>query len=194
MSKKLDITETDLMILALFSSGYEREYYIREVCTHLPISPGTAQTVLMRLEDKRVLASSQRGKVRLFRIKPGEMAVQYLILAEVYKKILFMEEHPYISEVLDRVSSCTEGTTLLFGSYAKATETEDSDLDVFVAGRYDEQEVVKIGEMYGVEVNIKAYPDTAFGPKYWSDPLVIEVKKNHIIWKNVEPFVREVTA
>jgi predicted nucleotidyltransferase len=194
MSKKLDITETDLMILALFSHGYDREYYIREVCTYLPISPGTAQTVLVRLEDKRVLASSQRGKIRLFRIKPSEISIQYFILAEIYKKIRFMEENPYISEVMDRVSSCTQGTTLLFGSYAKGTETEASDLDIFVAGRYDEGEVVKIGEMYGVEVNIKSYPDTAFGLKYLSDPLVLEVRKNHIVWKNTESFVREVMA
>lgn len=192
MSKKLDISETDLMVLALFSSGYDREYYIREVCTHLPISPGTAQTVLMRLEDKRVLASSKRGKIRLFRLKSGEIPIQYLILAEIYKKIRFMEEKPYISEVLNRVSSCTEGTALLFGSYAKGTETEASDLDIFVAGVHDEREVAKIGGMYGIEINIKSYPDAAFGPKYRSDPLVIEVKKNHIVWKNTEPFVREV--
>ncbi|WP_298667917.1 hypothetical protein [uncultured Methanofollis sp.] len=82
--------------------------YIREVCTYLPISPGTAQTVLVRLEDKSVLASSQRGKIRLFRIKSGEISIQYFILAEIYKKIRFMEENPYISGILDRVSSCTQ--------------------------------------------------------------------------------------
>ncbi|QYZ79792.1 hypothetical protein E2N92_10305 [Methanofollis formosanus] len=192
MSKKLDITENDLLVLALFSDGYDREYYIREVCTHLPITHGTAQTVLVRLEEKRVLASSQHGKIRLFRIKTGEISIQYFVLAEIYKKIRFMEEHPYISEMMDRISSFTRGTTLLFGSYAKGTETEESDLDVFVAGAYDEREVAKIGKMYDVEINVKAYPETAFDLKYRSDPLVCEVKKHHIVWKNAESFVREV--
>ncbi|MDD3621811.1 MAG: hypothetical protein PHQ81_05355 [Methanofollis sp.] len=188
----MDITENDLQVLALFSDGYDREYYIREVCTHLPLSHGTAQTVLVRLEEKRVLASSQHGKIRLFQIKPGEISIQYFVLAEIYKKIQCMEEHPSLSEVMDRVSSFTRGTTLLFGSYAKAMETEASDLDVFVAGTYDEQEVAKIGEMYDVEINVKAYPETAFDQKYRSDPLVREVKKNHIVWKNAELFVRAV--
>jgi predicted nucleotidyltransferase len=194
MSKKLDINENDLLVLALFSNGYDREYYIREICTYLPISHGTAQTILVRFEQKRVLASSQRGKTRLFRLKSGEISIQYLVLAEIYKKIRFMEEKPYISEIMNKVSSFSEGTVLLFGSYAKGTDTEGSDIDIFVAGTVNEREVSKIGRMYDVEVNTVAYPGTAFAVPYRSDPLVLEVKKNHIVWKNTESFVREVMA
>lgn len=35
MSKKLDLIETDLMILALFSRGYDRECYIHQGGLHL---------------------------------------------------------------------------------------------------------------------------------------------------------------
>jgi len=194
MSKKIDISEHDLMVLALYSSGYDREYYIREICNHIPISHGTAQTILTRLEDKRVLASSQRGRTRLFRIKRGEVSTHYFMMAEIYKKIRFMEEKPYISELLNKVSGFTRGTTLLFGSYAKGTDTGESDIDIFVAGSYDEREVTKLGEVYDVDINVKAYPDTAFDAKGRSDPLVIEVRKNHIVWKNTESFVRDVMA
>ncbi|MDK2974614.1 MAG: uncharacterized protein PWP08_985 [Methanofollis sp.] len=182
------------MVLALFSSGYDREYYIREICNHLPVSHGTAQTILTRLEDKRVLASSQRGRTRLFRIKPGEISIHYFMMTEIYKKIVFMEEKPYISEFLNKVSDFTRGTTVLFGSYAKGTDTGESDIDIFIAGSYDEQEVTKLGKMYDVDVNVKAYPATAFDAKGRSDPLVIEVKKHHIVWKNTESFVRDVIA
>jgi len=182
------------MVLALFSNGYDREYYIREICTYLPFSHGTAQTILARFESKRVLASSQRGKTRLFRIKMGEISIQYFVLAEIYKKIRFMEEKPYVSEILNKVSSFSQGTVLLFGSYAKSTDTEDSDIDIFVAGTTNEREVTKIGKMYDVEVNVVAYPETAFTSGNRSDPLVTEVKRNHIAWKNTESFVREVMA
>ncbi len=192
MSKKIDIGENDLMALAVFSDGYDREYYIREICTHLPLSHGTAQTVLVRLERKRVLASSQRGKIRLFRIKPGEISIQYFALAEIYKKIRFMEEQPYVAEIMNKVSSLAEGTVLLFGSYAKDTATEDSDIDVFVAGTIDEREATRIGRLYDVDVNTVAYPMGAFALRDRADPLVTEVRKRHIVWKNTESFVREV--
>lgn len=50
MSKKIDINENDLWVLSLFAEGYNRECYIREVTTLLPISHGIAQTILERLE------------------------------------------------------------------------------------------------------------------------------------------------
>ena len=126
MSKKLDISENDLLVLSLFTGGYDREYYIREISTCLPISHGTAQTVLDRLEKKLVLSSSLRGKTRVFRIKPGENAVQYFLLAEQYKKISFMEEKPYPAEVLNKIDPFIFGTCLIFGSFAKGTETGNS--------------------------------------------------------------------
>lgn len=192
MSKILDINEHALMVLSLFSNGYDREYYIREICTYIPVSHGTAQTILLNLEKKGVLASSQRGKNRFFRIKPGEISIQYFILAEMYKKICFMEEKPYISEIMNKVTDHTRGITLLFGSYAKGYAKADSDIDIFIAGSYDDREVLKIEKMYDSEVNIKAYPVDVFGTGDQSDPLVHEVVKNHIVWKNAESFVREV--
>jgi uncharacterized protein len=192
MSKKLDVNERDLMVLSLFSNGYDREYYIREICTYIPVSHGTAQTILAHLEKKSVLSSSMRGKTRIFRIKPGEVSIQYFILAEIYKKICFMEEKPYISEIMHKITGLTRGITLLFGSYAKGCEKEDSDLDIFIAGSYDDREATKMGRLYDIEVNIQAYPADAFTSGNRSDPLVREVKKNHIVWKNAESFVREV--
>lgn len=194
MSNKLDITENGLLVLTLFTNGYDREYYIREICTYLPLSHGTAQTLLVRFEEKQVLESSQRGKIRLFRIKQGEIAIQYFVLAEIYKKIRFMENHLFIAEIVTKISSVSEGIVVLFGSYAKGTATEDSDIDIFIAGATDEQAVNTIEKMYGVEINTVVYPEDAFMSRGEFDPLVTEVKKNHIVWKNAESFVREVMA
>jgi hypothetical protein len=66
MSKKIDINENDLWVFPLFVEGYNREYYIREISTLLPISHGTAQTIPERLEKKLVLSSSLLGKTWVF--------------------------------------------------------------------------------------------------------------------------------
>ena len=194
MSKKLDISGNDLWVLSLFTEGYSREYYIREISTFLPISHGTAQSTLERLEKKLVLSSNLRGKTRIFRIKPGEMAIQYFILAEQYKKISFMEEKPYATEVLNRIHPFIEGISLLFGSYAKGTDMEDSDLDLLVAGHYHEREIKKIGKKYNIDINIRTFPEQVFEGIDPQDALLIEAKKHHIIWKNAEAFVRAVIA
>ena len=88
------------------------------------------------------------GKTRVFSIKNGEIAIQYFILAELYKKICFIEQSPYISEILNKIYPYANGILLLFGSYAKGTENKESDIDLFVAGSCDEREIRKIGKMY----------------------------------------------
>lgn len=192
MSKKIDINESDLWVLSLFAEGYNREYYIREISTLLPISHGTAQTILERLEKKLVLSSSLRGKTRVFGIRTGEIAVQYFILAEQYRKISFIEEQPYVFEVLNKIDPFIEGITLLFGSYAKGTQTQDSDLDLVVAGTLNEKKISKIAQMYDMEVNVHAFAADAFRKADPRDTLLIEAKKHHIAWKNPELFVRAV--
>jgi predicted nucleotidyltransferase len=192
MSKKIDINENDLWVLSLFAEGYNREYYIREISTLLPISHGTAQTILERLEKKLVLSSSLRGKTRVFGIRTGEITVQYFILAEQYRKIAFIEEQPYVFEIMNKIDPFIEGITLLFGSYAKGTQTKDSDLDLVVAGTFNEKKISKIAEMYDMEVNVHAVAGDAFRKADPRDTLLIEAKKHHIAWKNPELFVRAV--
>ena len=55
MYKKVNITENHFRILSLFSNGFDREYYIREVQRLLKISPRTSQLILADLEKKAIL-------------------------------------------------------------------------------------------------------------------------------------------
>ncbi len=52
------------MPLLIFSNGYDNEYYIREMCHHLPFSHGTVQTIPVRLEEKRVPILHPQNMVR----------------------------------------------------------------------------------------------------------------------------------
>ena len=83
---------------------------------------------------------------------------------------------------------------LLFGKYANGTESKGSDIDIFIAGTCNEKEIAHIGRIYDMEINLKHYPFPAFTPHGRQDPLLIEIRKNHIVWKNAETFVREVLA
>src|SRR3989344_165074 len=90
---KLGITENHMQILSLFTRGFDKEYYIREVQKILKISPRTAQLLLDDLEKKAVLESKKRGKIKAYFLKKSITAKEYLLFTEQYKKLSFFENN-----------------------------------------------------------------------------------------------------
>mgnify|MGYP001569521704 CR=1 FL=1 len=74
MANKLKefISETQLKIISLFTKGFDREYYIREVTQLLSISPRTAQLNLEDLEKNGLLEATTKGKIKLYKIKKNQ--------------------------------------------------------------------------------------------------------------------------
>jgi hypothetical protein len=191
MSKKLDIREDHLRALSLFIRGYDREFYIREICRYLPISRGTAQTALEYLEAKQVIRSVTRGRTRLFSLQQGNSARNFCTLAEVYQRICFWEEEPFVAGVLSRIVPHIEGSGAVFGSYAGGTADEGSDLDLFVAGECPREEVERIGKVYGLPIHLTVYPQELFDRSLRTDPFLREVLRNHVLIKGTEHFVEK---
>lgn len=193
MYEKLGITENHLQALSLFTRGFSREYYIREVQKILGISPRTAQLILEDLEKKAVLESATRGKIRNYRIKKTGIGRQYLLFAEQYKTITFLESKRFlIGELIFKIGAAVDGIGLVFGSYAKGLEKKDSDLDIFVAGSCDKNEIDKMSRLYGIKISVKNYPLKLFGSGIKNDILIKEVLDNHIVFSNAELFIKTV--
>lgn len=190
MYEKLNITENHLQILSLFTKGFFREYYIREVQKILKISPRTAQLILDDLEKKAVLESATKGKIRTYKIKKSEVAKHYLVFVEQYKKIAFLEKKALIKEVISKITNYIDGIGLIFGSYAKGVEKKDSDLDIFVAGNYDKNEIKKVAKLYDIEINIKNYSIKLFEKNFRNDILIKEILDNHTVFLNAEQFIK----
>ena len=97
-----------------------------------------------------------------------------------------------IKEIVEKLDDILKSTAILFGSYAKGIQKEDSDLDIFIVGKHDEDEIKEIGHKYGVEINIKSYPKELFEKEINEDILLKEVAESHIIIKDTEEFVRRI--
>jgi predicted nucleotidyltransferase len=186
------VNDTDLKVLSLFTKGYDKDYYIREVEKLLNISSRTALLTLAKLEKKGILESKIRGKIKVYRIRRSTIAKEYFLLAEQYKKIRFLEKNHLIKEVLEKADHLLNGAVIIFGSYAKEIQKEDSDLDLFIVGRSEEKKIRKIGKKYGVDINIKSYPANVFEKEIHDDILLKEIVENHIVIKGVESFVGQV--
>jgi len=187
MYKKVNITENHLKILSLFTKGFNREYYIRETSKSAEISPRTAQLILNDLEQKAVLESRTKGKIKIYSLKKTIEAKEYLTLAEDYKRICFFESNSLIKEVIEKIYPKIKGAALIFGSYAKETHKKGSDLDIFIAGKCNEEYVYEISKRYNIKISLKIYSKKAFKNK--ADYLVKEVLENHILIKGIEQFM-----
>lgn len=189
MYDKLNITENHLQVLSLFTNGFNREYYIREVRGLLKISPRTAQLILNDLENRGVLESKTKGKIRAYVLKRNGISRGYVVLTEQYKEVAFLEKNLMAREITEKIKPFVKGIGVIFGSYASQTADKYSDMDVFIAGDHDKDEIKKISETYNIDISVKSYPRKLFEDKLGTDILLKEVLKNHVVFSGTEQFV-----
>ena len=94
--------------------------------------------------------------------------------------------------MLEKADKHLGGIVIVFGSYAKGIQKDDSDLDLFIVGMFDEKRIKEVGKKYGIDINIKSYPMNIFEKEIHDDILLKEVVENHILIKDSEGFVRRV--
>ena len=192
MYKKIRFTENTLQVLSLFTNDFSREYYVREVERLLKISPRTSQLILEDLEDKGIIESKTKGKIKTFKLNPSEFTKKYLVFVEQYKAIAFLEKKLLIKEIIEKITPHINGIGVIFGSYVKELEKEGSDLDIFIAGNYNNDEIKKVSKNLGIEISVKCYPLKTFEKSLTRDILIKEVLKNHIVFLNAEQFIQKV--
>jgi len=188
----IKVNNTDLKILNLFTKGYDKGYYIREVEKILNISSRTALVTLAKLEQIGILESKIKGKVKIYSIRKSSISREFFLFTEQYKRIQFMEKNHLIKEVLEKADDYSEGIVIVFGSYSKGIQKDDSDLDLFIVGKFNEKNIKEVGKKYGVDINIKSYPKKIFEKEINKDILLKEILENHVLIKNAEEFVRKV--
>ena len=134
-----------------------------------------------------ILTSEIQGKNRLYQLNKynKELVKQFICSVEHLRTVYFYQKNPDIKLIIQKLLPHIDGMTAIFGSYAKNTQKGTSDLDIFIMGNYDEKEIDLISATFSININIKHY--TSFK----EDTLTKEIKKNHILIKNTEQFVRE---
>lgn len=192
LNNNLNITENHLKILSLFSSGYNKSLYIREVNRMLEISPRTAQLILNDLETKGILESIMRGKIKTYTLRKNQMSKYYLTLIEVYKTTIFMDNNSLAREITGRILPLISGIGLIFGSYAKGDQRDGSDLDIFLAGHADTRKIREVSKTYGLDINLVVYPLEKYKSVIDKDILLKEILENHIAISNIDGFVSSV--
>lgn len=176
-----------------FLKGYNKEIYGRELIKKVNISQKNIALTLEELEKEGTLSSKTRGNTRYYSLnKLNPLCKRYILLAEVENSIKFLKNNPKISQILNKINK--NQIICIFGSYAKETQKKDSDLDLFIVGKFDEKSIKELGKNYNLELSIKKGSKLDF-IKLLKDnnPLMNEILENHIIISGYEEFIDEVT-
>ena len=188
-------TDNKLRVAGLYRSNYLAKYHIREIAKLTAKSHVTLLPHLKALEKDKILIPKTIGKNKVYSLNFENIVTKnYLLLSEIIESTTFFEQFFLIKRIYAEIFSLNLlGTTILFGSYAKRTFKEDSDIDLFYLGEITDKEIgeiKEIGKTYGKSIDIKKLTLKNFELKLREkDPLVIELIKNHVLLQNQELFV-----
>ena len=189
------ITDNKLKIISLYRFNYLSQYHVREIAKLTKTSHVTLLPHLKAIEKDKILIFKRIGKNKVYSLNLNNIIAKYYItLSETVESIRFLEQIFLIKKIFAEIFKLNPfETIIIFGSYAKKTFKEDSDIDIFYLGDITQNkinQIKKIGEIYGKTINIKKSTISNFENRLRKkDPLIIEIIKNHIILQNPEPFI-----
>ncbi|UCH47295.1 MAG: transcriptional regulator [Betaproteobacteria bacterium] len=107
----------------------EREFHLNELRRLTGLGSASLQRELNRLADAGLVTSERVGNLRRFRANPSSPV--YMELIALTRKVLGAE--PLLRDALAVLTFNLKGAWI-YGSYAKESETAQSDLDVMLVG------------------------------------------------------------
>lgn len=188
-------TNNKLKILSLYHSNYLAQYHTREMAKLTKKSHVTLLPHLKALEKEKILMAKTVGKNKVYSLNLDNILTKnYIIISELVESIIYQEQVFFVKKITTEISKLyLPESLLIFGSYAKRTFKEESDVDLFYLGELKETEITKIkavGKTYGKTINLK----TATLPNFEKglrkkDALIMEIIKHHFTLQNSDKFI-----
>ncbi len=108
----------------------EREFYLSELRRLTGLGSATLQRELNKLADAGLVLSERVGNLRRIRANPQSPVFNELV--GLTRKTLGAE--PLLRDALQALAADVEGAWI-YGSYAKQTDTADSDIDLMIVSK-----------------------------------------------------------
>ena len=151
--------EVKILGVVLFEEGL----HLREIARRAHVSPSEAKNELEKLFKMGILEKSRKGNLILFSLNPKCSFPNEL-------KMLYLKTEGIVPEIkktfqkLDKIEFA-----IVYGSMAKGTFNEKSDIDMLVIGSIDEDEltkqIFKLQQKTGREINYILWSKNDFNRK-----------------------------
>ncbi len=139
-------------VLGYFLLNPKKRCYINELAKELELDPGNLFRKLKELEKEGILVSEKRGNQRHFGLNKD-----YHLLKEL--KHYYNAKHGIVNLIrgkLEKIKGVKEA--YIFGSYAKNSLWEESDIDVLIVGNHPsleaKREILPLQKDIGREISI----------------------------------------
>ena len=178
----LDINK--IKILKEFSEDYRKRIYGRNIAKKLEMNQKTVSNILKNLEKEHILKYNKEGKNKYYYLNEFYPYLKEVIqIIETKRKIDFLLKYKELKELFSKLEERTNGILVIFGSYAKLTADEKSDLDVLVLGKI--KNIQDLEDMFNIKINLIKSEKKKFDK---AEVFIKEIIKNHIILKGKEEF------
>ncbi len=173
-------------VLEEFLEDYHKETYGHEIAKKLRQNQKTISLKLKKLEEQKILTSRIIGKTTLYKLnQENENVKDFLVVAEINKKMKFLEEHQVIKELTKNL----EGIIGIFGSYTKKENKESSDIDIFIINGSGKK-ILEKAKKFEFPIDVKKFTEKEFKNLLKNkDSLISEIVENHVLINGAEPFV-----
>ncbi|MEK6868995.1 MAG: nucleotidyltransferase domain-containing protein [Nanoarchaeota archaeon] len=174
-------------ILAYFLGDYTREIYGRELVGKIQLSQKAIALALKELEKEGILTSRKRGNIKFFSLNLRNAEIKDVLLSlESAKKLLFLRKFPKIANIFKNDSRIVG----IFGSYAKGTQKNSSDIDVFIIGNKIKDDYNDKGKDFDLNISIKYFSEARFARLLkGKNSLCREIIGSHIMIFGIEKFI-----
>ncbi len=177
-------------LLKQFLGDYNREVYGRELIGKASMSQKGIALALEELEKKGILKSRKRGNMKYYRLNTDNTEIKDIIaITELTKKIGFLSKHRKIAHALHDLKG-DDRIVGIFGSYAKGTQKEDSDIDLFIIGKRTGREYAQEGKKLRLNISVKHFKKNEWAKLIMQkNSLCREIISNHALLYGTEKFI-----
>ena len=150
-------------LLMLYITNPTKKYYLRELERILDFSVGNIRRELINLENSGLFLSENKGNLVYFFLNK-----KYPLLKEVKSIIL---KTSGVSKILRNNLKKIKGVNqaFIYGSFAAGDERADSDIDLMIIGKVDEEKLIeeinKIEKKLQRDINYTIYEKHDFKKK-----------------------------
>lgn len=180
-------TKVSLDILEVFTDYTLPPIHITTLAKRLNKSHVTLLPHINQLCTEHILESKMQGKNRLLTIQNNTFTEYYLQMAEIHKTIRVLKDNPLLKHIAADIQEIN-APVIIFGSYAKQTETQNSDIDIAILQKKNQRTIrlcKEISAKYNKQISVQCIP------KLQHSTLSREILKAHIILTHVGAFLHE---
>jgi len=197
--------KTMIQALKPYTLDYTKKYHLRELARELEINHASLRPHLDSLKKKGIIKEKEQGRNKVFSLNhKSDLLPYYLIQAEADRTAEFLESNNPIrsfwKNFRDKAPYEVRGnieTLVLFGSFAKGTEDEKSDIDLFLSAPEQPSDKVteacnKLEAVTGRTIELEKTSSLRNLLAQQRSGTFGEIIHKHVILLGIEKFVRTV--